>query len=317
MNLTILLLVARTYVTKEKIRQTIEDYRGGSDDAFEKKFERDKDELRAMGIPIEVGSTDAFFSDEQGYRIRRDAFELPDISLEPDELAALGLAARVWQHAGLAASTSDALVKLRAAGYEVDREALDAVQPRLSADEPCFETMWRATLSRTPVRFAYRRPGDASAAERHLQPWAVVTAQERWYVVGLDTDRGEPRMFRLGRVEGEVSTDGAPGSFAVPEGTDVRALTRSLAGPTDEVSAGLLVREGAARGIRRRADLVETGVTGPDARTGWDRMRITAPDAGALAGELAAAGDAVLVEGPPDLRALVLERLRARAGGAS
>ena len=92
-------------------------------------FERDKDDLRALGIPLEVGYVDKFFEDEQGYRIKRDAFELPAIDFTADEVAVLGLAARVWRHAGLAAATSDALVKLKAAGLSFDREQLDQVQP--------------------------------------------------------------------------------------------------------------------------------------------------------------------------------------------
>ena len=159
LNLLILLLVSRSFVTKDRIRDVIDDYRRGSDEAFEKMFERDKDELRSLGIPIEVGHLDAFFEDEVGYRIKRDAFELPQVELEPDEAAVVGLAARVWQHAGLADATSQALLKLKAAGLPVDREALDVVQPRLVADEPAFDAVWAATQSRTPVTFDYRRRG--------------------------------------------------------------------------------------------------------------------------------------------------------------
>ncbi len=93
LNLLILLLVSRSFVTKDRIRDVIDDYRGGSDEAFEKMFERDKDELRSLGIPIEVGHLDAYFDDEVGYRIKRDAFELPQVELEPDEAAVVGLAA--------------------------------------------------------------------------------------------------------------------------------------------------------------------------------------------------------------------------------
>src|SRR4051812_40646206 len=105
MNLVIMLLVARTPVTKDRIRDVIEGYQSSSDEAFEKMFERDKAELRALGVPLELASIDKYFDDELGYRIARDAFELPEIDLEPDELAVLGLAARVWEHAGLAATT--------------------------------------------------------------------------------------------------------------------------------------------------------------------------------------------------------------------
>jgi proteasome accessory factor B len=322
LNLVILLLVSRGYVTKERIRSLMEPYRQSSDDAFEKMFERDKEELRSLGIPIEVGYTDKFFEDEQGYRIKRDAFELPAMDFTPDEVAVLGLAARVWQHAGLAAATSDALVKLKAAGLDVDREQLDAVQPTLVAEEPAFEPVWRATLSRTPIAFDYRRPGDTSPSRRHLQPWGVVTAQERWYVVGLDTDRGEPRMFRLGRiVDGAVAHDGPAGSFTVPEGTDVRRLSESLVPPGPGRTAQVLARTETAHGLRRRAETTAAGVTGPDGSDGWDRLVLRFGSADQLAGELLALGDAVVVEQPAELRAIVLDRLRAlvgaQAGGAA
>ena len=79
LNLLIMLLVQRHYVSKERIREIL--YPGSSTDAFEKMFERDKEDLRALGVPIEVGGFDPLFEDEQGYRIVRSAFELPEIDL--------------------------------------------------------------------------------------------------------------------------------------------------------------------------------------------------------------------------------------------
>ena len=92
LNLVILLLVARNYTTKDQIRALMEPYRESNDEAFDRMFERDKDDLRALGIPLEVGYVDKFFEDEQGYRIKRDAFELPEIDFTADEVAVLGLA---------------------------------------------------------------------------------------------------------------------------------------------------------------------------------------------------------------------------------
>ena len=218
LNLVILLLVARNYTTKEQIRALMEPYRASSDEAFDRMFERDKDDLRALGIPLEVGYVDKFFEDEQGYRIKRDAFELPAIDFSADEVAVLGLAARVWRHAGLAAATSDALMKLKAAGLSFDREQLDHVQPTLAPQDPAFEPLWQATVHRTPVQFDYSRAGQRDLTTRHVQPWGVITTQGRWYVAGLDTDRGEPRMFRLSRVVSEVVATGEPGSFTRPGG---------------------------------------------------------------------------------------------------
>jgi proteasome accessory factor B len=314
LNLVIMLLVSRNYVTKERIREVIEGYRGSEDEAFEKMFERDKAELRALGIPLELGHVDRFFEDEQGYRIARDAFELPDVDLEPDEVAVLGLAARVWQHAGLASATSQALVKLRAAGHDVDRQALDVLQPRVEADEPAFDDMWASTISRTPVRFLYRRPADTEPTLRHLDPWGVVTSRERWYVVGFDRDRGAPRMFRLSRVEGPVTADGRPGSFEVPPGTDVRALTANLNPSRPTVQATVLARQGAAVLLRRRALEVTADVSGPDDASSWDRLTLSTYSHEQLAGDvLSHLGDVVAVD-PPALRDLVVTRLRLLAG---
>ena len=118
LNLLIMLLVQRRYVAKERIREIL--YPDSTQDAFEKMFERDKDELRSLGVPIEVGQMDAFFDDEPGYRIRPDEFALPDISLTADEAAVVGLATKVWQHARLAEATTEAVRKLTALGVDVD-----------------------------------------------------------------------------------------------------------------------------------------------------------------------------------------------------
>jgi proteasome accessory factor B len=309
LNLVILLLVARNYTTKDQIRALMEPYRDSTDEAFDRMFERDKDDLRALGIPLEVGFVDKFFEDEQGYRIKRDAFELPEIDFTADEVAVLGLAARVWRHAGLAAATSDALVKLKAAGLSFDREQLDQVAPALAAEEPAFEAMWQATVHRTPVRFDYTRAGDTESSTRHLQPWGVVTAQGRWYVAGLDTDRGEPRMFRLSRIVSGVASDGASGSYTVPEGTDLRALSETLAPRQPDRSALVLARPGAANGLRRRAQVSATGVTGPDGTLGWDELEVPYVSENDFAGELLGYADAVVVESPAELRAAMVDRL--------
>jgi proteasome accessory factor B len=311
LNLLITLLVARTYVSKERIRSVIEAYAEAGDDAFEKMFERDKEELRSLGIPIEVGHVDRAFGDEPGYRVERSAFELPDIDLDPQEAAVIGLAARVWQHAGLAHATSDALVKLKAAGISVDRAALDIVQPQLTAEEPAFEPLWDATRTRTPVRFGYRSTTSADIATRHLQPWGVVSFRGRWYVVGHDTDRGRPRVFRLSRVHGDVLADGPAGAFEVPPGTDLRAVTQALAPAPADRSADVLVRVGAAHGLRRHAHPAPPqGDGGPAVPEGWERLAVGYGSGEALADEVLGYGADVVVLAPQDVRASVVRRLR-------
>lgn len=311
MNLLIMLLVQRHYVPKGRIREII--YPGSSDEAFEKMFERDKEELRSLGVPVEIGQIDAYFEDEPGYRIRPDDLALPEIDLTPDEASVIGLATRVWQHAKLAEATTDAVRKLTALGVPVDTAALDIVEPRLAAEEPAFDVFWEAVQERRPVAFDYRTAQGTQTTTRHLQPWGVTRYAGRWYVVGLDTDRGEERVFRLSRVQGEARPDGPPAAYDVPAGTDVSALARRLAPQPVHQQASLLVRRGAGVLLRRGADAVEEDVPGPDERTRWDRVRVTRESQG-LVEEVLTHGDAVVVEEPATLRSEVVRRLRAVVG---
>jgi proteasome accessory factor B len=129
LGLVVCLLSARRYLTAAQIRDAVPGY-PDSLDAFKRMFERDKDELRELGIPLETGMNPG--SDEEpGYRISRQAYQLPEIRLEPDEAAVLGLAARVWRRAELAGAAEGALLKLRAAGIEADDMSQPGIEPRL------------------------------------------------------------------------------------------------------------------------------------------------------------------------------------------
>ena len=118
LNLVIALLATRRFLSVQEIRLAVPGYGQGAEETFRRMFERDKEELRELGVPLETGSHAAAHDDELGYRIARRDYELPDIALEPDEAAALGLAARLWQSGRLAGATGSALLKLRAAGVD-------------------------------------------------------------------------------------------------------------------------------------------------------------------------------------------------------
>ena len=309
MNLLIMLLNSRGYVTKQRLRESFPEYAAArTDEAFEKMFERDKEDLRALGVPIEIGSHDAYFEDEPGYRIPRREFELPPIELEADEAAVIGLAARVWQHAGLADSTEDALRKLAADGVETDRSAQALIAPQLDAAEPSVEVFMQAVSERQVVHFGYRKSPAAPREERRLEPWRLVSYRGRWYVVGRDQDREAQRTFRIGRVDGEVGLVGEPGAYDVPDGVDLASMTRHLAADTPEREAVLRVREGRGVTLRRRALSVE-----PDG-DGWDRVTVPLGRVSALVSEVARLGDQAVVLEPEDAREAMAQRLRAAAG---
>ncbi len=306
LNLVICLLASRRYVTKEQIRVAVPQYTDcASDEAFERMFERDKDDLRDMGIPLETGSNDILFDDELGYRIPKDAYALPEITFDADELAVLGLATRIWQHATLAGAASTAIRKLEAAGLDVDPEALSAVEPRIDAAEPAFGPLWRAVHDRRAVEFTYRR-GSSSPTARHLHPWGLVSWHGRWYVVGHDLDRDDTRVFRLSRIHGEVALGSTPNAFTVPDDVDVTASVQMLARPAAERTATIRVRPGSALPLRRRGRVVAED----DA---WATLEVGFDDAEQLAAEVCGLGSSAVVDDPPDLRDAVVRRLRSTA----
>jgi proteasome accessory factor B len=303
LSLVVCLLSARRYLTATQIRAAVPGY-PDSFDAFKRMFERDKDELRELGIPLETGTNSAA-DEESGYRISRQAYELPDIRLEPDEAAVLGLAARVWRRAELAGAAEGALLKLRAAGIDAEDLTQPGIEPRVQTPEVAFGPLWEAVRDGRPVTFCYRASGRSEPQRRRLEPWGVVNRRGRWYVAGQDTDRGAERVFRLSRIDGPVSFTGPPGSVTVPPGIDVRASVRMWDADTPPRTCVLRVRAGSGYGLRRLA----LGVT-PDGESGWDLVELNFTETGWWSEHIASFGaDAVVLE-PADLRDAVIGRLK-------
>jgi proteasome accessory factor B len=310
LNLVICLLSTRRPLTKAQIRQAVPQYAEHvSTDSFERMFERDKDELREIGVPLVAEGADPLFDDEVGYRVDRDAYALPHVTFEPDELAVLGLASRVWQQASLAGPATRALTKLTALGAPQDDGSLIGLEPRVRTAEPAFDLLWAAVRDRTPVTFAYRTSGTGRLATRRVEPWAVTSWHGRWYLTAYDRDREDVRVFRLSRVQGAVRPLGPSGRFQVPA-DPVRSVMFDTETERAREQAEIEVRTGQCQGLRRRAvSAVPTGA-------GADVLVIEYGDTEAMADELVVLGPAVVVLSPPDLRDAVVRRLRAVLGQA-
>jgi proteasome accessory factor B len=312
LNLVICLLSTRRPLSKSQIRSAVPQYgESTSMEAFERMFERDKDELRDLGIPLATTHADPLFDDEVGYRIDRDAYALPEVSFEPDEMTVLGLASRVWQRASLAGPAARALTKLKAAGVEPDEASFIGLEPRVRTSEPAFEPLWAAVRDRLPVRFAYLRSGSAEPVDRHVEPWAVASWHGRWYLTAFDRDRQAERVFRLSRIAGEVRPDGKPAAYSVPDGHDARALLRSMVPDRPLSKAVVRAAPGAGQALRRRA--LEQAEE-PD---GWTRLVVPYADLEVLAEEVTSYGAALVAVEPAELRDAIVRRLRHVIAGAT
>ncbi|OLM31696.1 putative DeoR-family transcriptional regulator [Pseudonocardia sp. Ae717_Ps2] len=315
-NLVLCLMSTRQYLSAERIRSIVPGYADGAgDEAFFRMFERDKAELRELGVPLETGHNSVFDTVE-GYRIARADYELGEIHLDPDEATVVALAGNLWDSPELAGAAHGALVKLRAAGVEVAETPAAAIRPGAAAGEPALAPLLGAVRTGRVVTFDHRRGGPAGElVRRTVEPWGVVSFRGRWYLVGHDRDRDDVRCFRLSRVEGPVRAVGPEGAVTVPDGVDLRALVRASAGPQPvSGTARVWVAAGRAAGLRRTGR--ERGPREHAGRPGVE-IELDLRDRGTVARWLAGHGPDVAVLDPPELARAVRELWEAALGAGA
>ena len=269
-------------------------------DSFKRAFERDKEELRDMGVPLLVEDIPGSDPPLAGYRIRPIDYELRDPGLEPDELEALNLAAAVVGSDG--ALGQRALFKLGGGAAGADRAAA-----AIPAD-PDLVATFTGVAERRHLHFGYR------GVARTVDPHRLEFLRGRWYLNGRDHGRGEERWYRMSRVEGGVTVGGQAGAFTRPVEA-VPGLQLDpwvLGGDTDPVEAEVWFDPSVAAAVRpelgraqiRRDDgdglVVTMTVTNREGFRSW----------------LLSLLDRAEVLGPPELRADVVRWLEeASAGG--
>ena len=312
MNLVIALLSTRQFLTAERIRDSVAGYEdSASDEAFSRMFERDKNELRDLGIPLEVGQVSRY-STVEGYRINRDAYELPDIDLTSEEAAAVAVAVQMWESPELAAAAEGALLKLRAAGIHVETDAavasVPAVPARTRGSDAVLGKLLAAVDAGQAVQFEHRGQINEPYVMRDVEPWGVVTHNGRWYLVGHDRNRDAVRSFRLSRIGDDVIAYGPPNAVRKPDGVDLREIVGNVTGSAPVTgTASVWVADGRGREIRRLGPVMAERTIG--GRSGVVvELPIRSRDW--LARLITGLGPDAVVLAPEDLRADVVARLR-------
>ena len=229
LNLIAALIHTVVPLTAEEIRERVEGYGGTNEASFRRAFERDKDELRAMGIPISVGFVPGTDPPLSGYRIdgREYAGAVPELT--PDELATLHLAANLVRVQGL--PTDAAFWKFGGAPTAV---ALDEPMVALPTDAG-VGPLFRAVSDHRITRFRY------NGQDRELEPQRLLLNRGHWYISGFDRGRQDERVFRVDRIEGQITID-ERGGFVPRPGTRADPLLRAWElGDADPIEARILV----------------------------------------------------------------------------
>jgi len=316
-SLVLALIATEIGLTKSDILSTVQGYRqrflsDGDNSNLERQFERDKDDIRELGIPLETVHP----LDDPGnnhllrYRIPKGLYNLPaDVSFSPDELMLLKLAATVWREGSLSAESRRALTKLNSLGVDSSDPVL-GYAPHLRARDASFAPLSKALDHGQVVAFLYLKPGESSPRRRRVAPRALVLHGGRWHLYGTDQDADATRTFLLSRIVGPVVI--VPGETFLPSGEgmgqqaldELDALWQANIAELD-VEAG---SDAAVRLSKRKAGkpMADTSPTGNDAES---TLTLHYTDVDILADELAGYGPEVYVRSPLALRQAVRTRL--------
>ena len=308
-NLIALLLNTRRPLTVEEIRNTVPGYQQEDYSSFKRMFERDKEELRSLGIPIERRFTDVW-EIEEGYLISQDRYYLPELDLDPDEMAALWIASQIVVEPG--GKEDQALVKLSLSGDGgADPTSPPWLRARLHLDAPALPQVLEAVAGRRRIKFRYKAAGQGKETERTVDPYSLIHRQGVWYVAGHDHTRGALRHFKLPRITSKVtfaSRTGGP-DFDIPEGftPEQRAVTEPWIGEEGtEMEVAFSPR--LAWWIEQSLGLAPAGTWND-----WTIVRIkVADEEGFISWVLGFAEDAV-VRSPQRVRTAVIKRLKETA----
>jgi predicted DNA-binding transcriptional regulator YafY len=304
LNLLTLLLESSSAITFERIRELIPAYQQEDIASAKRMFERDKDLLRDIGVPLEAGATDVW-EVEQGYAIPKDRYYVPELTFTAEELAALFVVA-----SGADTADAGAAVQKLFLGAEAALLTRLAGRPQPGAIEteaPHLDATARALFEGRAIRFGYRRATGEEDA-RTVDPYGLVYRAGSWYVVGHDRDRDAVRAFRLSRVT-SAPADAGEGT-PPPEGFRAAEHVQTP-GEAERGTARVAFAE-------RVAWLALSSVPGArkvgTADTGWVETEVPVASDAAFVGWVAGFGpDARLLE-PEALREALIAHLEAVRG---
>lgn len=306
-NLILALMATDQGLTKQDILSTVMGYADRYDDAgdrdnLERQFERDKEDLRDLGVPLETVDQPGAEGDTklQRYRVPKSRYRLPDdVEFSAEEVALLSLAAQVWREGSLTEQSRRALTKLRAFGHSVEQSVI-GFAPSIRTRESAHDPLAAAIDRRRQATFPYLKPGAAEPELRRVSPLALVNHEGRWHLHAHDETVDAPRTFLLSRIVGPVRVDEA--EARAPRLDEAARAQHELQDVFDRTTATVVARPGSEADVvlRNRAGTVVEGET----------LTIRTTDLAVLADELAAFGAEIRVLEPVTLRDAVLDRWR-------
>lgn len=299
-NLTLGLLSSKRYLTKNEIFRNVAGY-NGSPETMERMFERDKDELRGLGIEIEVGQIDPLFEDEQGYLIRSANIQIQPEEFTKEELLLMTMAGNLWKESALSGISENALIKVASLDGGI---GFNNIPLPLIEDEKfnigIFETIIEAIQQNKYLTFGYKNK------QRIVAPFGLKNTKGFWYLIAQEKDK-EIKVFKLIRIQSEIEILDNEGNFTKPENFEMNSYLESIL-KEEQSEAVLRVRENKVNRLRSKGVLTES-------TDGWDTLQITFDDLSDFTKDILWYGDDIYVVSPTDLRNEIVKNLKQVADG--
>ncbi len=200
-NLTICLLATKKFLTKAQIFKAVAGYEGSAE-ASDRMFERDKEELRTLGIQIEMRSIDPLFEDEIGYRISPERYKFDLGPLTAEEITLLAIAAQAWQESALKDVALSTSLRLQSLGINSDFSELP-LAPTVSHLPEIVPAILEAIESTKVIEIQYLNQED-DAESKKIAPLGLYSRNSRWYLFAKDISKNELRSYRLDRFAGQI-----------------------------------------------------------------------------------------------------------------
>lgn len=256
-NLTLALLASKRYLSKAEILRNIPGYEG-SPETKERMFERDKDDLRSLGIQIDVNNFDPLFEDEQGYLIKSESFQFAENEFTKEELLLLTMAANLWHDSAVEMDSQNALLKIQSLSGPVENDMTTTPTLRITEDWQLLVSIFTAVQNKQILEFSYR------GKKRQVNPYGLYSSNGFWYLIAFEIN--VIKSFKLVRIEGEVDLIGEKDAFEKPDNFNVGNFLKEESNSVSLVSK-LQVRKGAALSLRNK-------FTVKDLDSEWDLMDI-------------------------------------------
>jgi len=292
-NLTLALLSSKRYLTKSEIFNNVAGY-SGSPETMERMFERDKDELRNLGIRIEVRALDPLFEDDQGYLIDSDTFQINPNDFSQEEIFLLTMAANLWHGSALQKDSKAALLKIQSLDGLVATNTVASPVIEDNEDSKKLLLIFDAVERFITLEFEYK------GTIRQVKPYGIYTRRGFWYLAAQEND--VVKSFKVVRIGQQIRATSKAQAFDKPSEFKLSAFLEDINSPTTS-KAEVRIRKNQALALRKRHKVEEVD-------SEWDKLFIDYIFEEDLIESLLWYGSNLVVISPTSIRDQIINRAK-------